>query len=288
MSVVFLMLSVLLSSARNLLSKEISNLTFGKKPFFLAQACIFLCGSLALVMVTGHTLERPAVLTLVYAVIYGVLLLSAQYCYTAALKTGNLGICSTVYSLGFIFPTLSGSLFWNESLTVFNILGILLVIPTVVLSGLPAFPKGEGKPANQYIFPLVAAMLSSGGLGVMQKLQQASPYPEQRNLFVMVAFALAGGISLVFSLFGKKEPKTAIGRKLLSAGGIGVAFGLSNLLNTILAGRLDSAVFFPALNLSTILFSMVFGVVFYREKLSKTDGIVLALGMVSILFITVL
>lgn len=286
MSLLFLGLSIILSSLRNLLSKDISDVKFGTKQFFLTQACIFICGSLSLILITSQSLKQPDFLTLFYSMIYSILLLSAQYCYTCALKKGNVGICSTIYSLGFIFPTLSGSLFWNEKLTCLNIIGILIVIPIIIVSGKPSSKNGQQKNINTYIIPLITAMLSSGGLGIMQKIQQNSPYPEQKNFFVISAFALAGTISFFISLFAKKDTQTKIGRKLISGAGIGVAFGLCNLLNTILVGQLDSAVFFPMLNIGTILLSVVTGVVFYKEKISRKDLIVLLLGIISILLIT--
>lgn len=287
MSLLFLGLSIILSSARNILSKGISDVKFGTKQFFLTQACIFICGSLVLILVADQNFECPSLTTLFYAAFYGILLLSAQYCYTSALKKGNIGICSTVYSLGFIFPTLSGNLFWNERLTGLNIIGILMVIPTIIISGTPSSKNGQQKNINTYIIPLMSAMLSSGGLGIMQKVQQNSYYPEQKNFFVISAFALAGTISFLISLFAKREPQIKIGRKLIFGAGIGVAFGLCNLLNTILAGQLDSAVFFPVLNIGTIFFSIVAGIIFYKEKISRNDLIVLLLGIISILFITI-
>lgn len=287
MSLLFLGLSIILSSVRNILSKGISDVKFGTKQFFLTQACIFICGSLVLILVANQNFERPSLTTLFYATLYGILLLSAQYCYTSALKKGNIGICSTVYSLGFIFPTLSGNLFWNERLTGLNVIGILMVIPTIIISGMPSSKNGQQKNINTYIIPLMSAMLSSGGLGIMQKVQQNSHYPEQKNFFVISAFALAGTISFLISLFAKREPQIKIGRKLIFGAGIGVAFGLCNLLNTILAGQLDSAVFFPVLNIGTIFFSIVSGIIFYKEKISRNDLIAFLLGIISILLITI-
>ena len=287
MSLLFLGLSITLSSVRNILSKGISDVKFGTKQFFLTQACIFICGSFVLILVANQNFERPSFPTLFYATLYGILLLSAQYCYTSALKKGNIGICSTVYSLGFIFPTLSGNLFWNERLTGLNIIGILMVIPTIIISGMPSSKNGQQKNINTYIIPLMSAMLSSGGLGIMQKVQQNSHYPEQKNFFVISAFALAGTISFLISLFAKREPQIKIGRKLIFGAGIGGAFGLCNLLNTILAGQLDSAVFFPVLNIGTIFFSIVSGIIFYKEKISRNDLISFLLGIISILLITI-
>ena len=96
----------------------------------------------------NQNFERPTLPTLFYATLYAILLLSAQYCYTSALKKGNIGICSTVYSLGFIFPTLSGSLFWNERLTGLNIIGILMVIPTIIISGMSSSKNRQHKNKN--------------------------------------------------------------------------------------------------------------------------------------------
>jgi len=74
--------------------------------------------------------------TVMCAVIYGICLIAAQYGYTFALKSGKVGLCSTIYSLGFVFPTLSGSIFWNETLNIYNIFGVILIIPILIISGM--------------------------------------------------------------------------------------------------------------------------------------------------------
>ena len=135
MIILFLALSILAASIRNIFSKRISDLKFGTKGFFRAQSSIFLCGSVILAVVSKNAFSNISMLTVLYGAIYGALLMSAQYCYTASLKSGNVGICSTVYSLGFVLPTLSGFLFWNEKLTLVNLLGIITVITTIIISG---------------------------------------------------------------------------------------------------------------------------------------------------------
>lgn len=286
MSIVLLILTVILSTLRDVFSKDISDMPFGTKGFFLRQAAIFLSGSVVLMIASLGAEKSISGLTILYALVYGLLLIAAQYGYTYAMKKGNLGICSTVYSMGFIFPALSGSIFWNEPLNVCNILGMLAVIPAIVISG--KAPKESGRDIkNGYIFPLIAAMLSSGGLGIMQKVQQNSPHPEEINFFVIIAFAFAGLTSLIFALLSKSGEKAAFDRKLLVAGGIGVAFGLSNLLNTILAGSLASVIFFPVLNISRIFSSLVLGVIVFKERLSGKDYSVLLFGILAIILLTI-
>lgn len=283
MTLSLLLISILLSGVRDIFSKSISDLDFGTKQFFISQSCSFAFGSIILIIITGHNFAPVAGLTNLYSVIYGTLLLITQYCYTMAMKKGNVGICSIVYSLGFIFPTLSGRFLWGEKLTTLDVIGILLVIPTIIISGRPESKKEQS--GNSYIVPLLLAMAASGGLGIIQKLQQNSPYPEQKNAFVISAFSLACFVSFVISFFAKKNSQK-IGKKLIFAGGIGGAFGVCNLLNTVLAGKLDSAVFFPTLNIGRIILSTAFGFLFYKEKITKKTIIILIMGCTAILLIT--
>ena len=69
--------------------------------------------------------------------------------------------------------------------------------------------------------------------------------------------------------------------------GVGLFFGCCNLLNTILAGRLDSAIFFPSLNIGVILLTLLCSIVFYKEKIKKNDVLVLLLGSASILLLNI-
>lgn len=276
-------LSVVLSTGRNLFSKNLSDIRFGTKPFFLCQCALFLCGSAALVLFGKISIGVVAYQTLIYAAVYAILLIFAQWFYTAALVKGNTALCSTVYSLGFILPTLSGAILWAESFSFLDLLGVLCAISAVIVSsGKPQLKTGK----SYYFAPLVIAMLASGGLGIVQKLQQKSAYAEQKSIFLLIAFTLAAVISLIFSLFAKNQGDTSFRRgKLAVASCIGVCFGCCNLLNTTLAGLLDSAIFFPTLNIGVILLSMICGVIFFKERISKKEIVVLILGGVSILLL---
>ena len=155
----------------------------------------------------------------------------------------------------------------------------------VIVSGVKPQSK-EKKSKSYYFVPLLVAMLASGGLGIVQKLQQKSAYAEQKSIFLLIAFALAAVISFIFSLPAKKQGDPSFRRgKLAAASCIGVCFGCCNLLNTTLAGLLPSAIFFPTLNICVILLSMLCGIVFLKERLSKKEVMVLILGGAAILLL---
>ena len=285
MAFLLLGLSVVLSTGRNLFSKNLSEVQFGTKPFFLCQGALFLCGGASLVLFGNISFGVVAYQTLICAAVYAILLIFAQWFYTAALAKGNTALCSTVYSLGFILPTLSGAILWAESFSFLDLLGIMCAISAVIISGLRSQAK-EKTTKSYYFIPLVIAMLASGGLGIVQKLQQKSAYDEQKSIFLLIAFTLAAVISLIFSFLAKKQGDTPFRRgKLVVASCVGLFFGCCNLLNTSLAGLLDSAIFFPTLNIGVILLSMICGVIFFKERITKKEIAVLILGGVSILLL---
>ena len=185
MTVILLFVSILLATVRNIFSKNISDVSFGTKEFFRLQGLIFGCGG-AVLGLTDLSFDKMEAGLVCFSLIYGVLLLAAQYFYTLALRNGKTGICSMIYSLGFVFPTLLGSILWKEPISGANIIGVILVAVMIALCGIGNKEnKGESK---DYFFPIIIAMLASGGLGIMQKFQQSSNYSGQTALFLFIAF----------------------------------------------------------------------------------------------------
>ena len=282
-SALLLMLSATLASARNVLVKGFAGFEIKSREFFGGQASIFGAGCIVLLFVNLFDFNGISAFTVLFALVYGALLICAQWCYTLALMHGKTAICVTVYSFGFVIPTLSGAIFWGESLSIFAIFGILTVFPVLIISGTKK--KEEKSTSGSYILYITLALLASGGLGIVQKIQQKSQYASQTSTFILTAFVFAFAVSFLFFLFMKRGEKPITYKNLGFCGIVGVFFSVCNLLNTFLAGALDSAIFFPAINIGSIVMSTVFGLIFYKEKLTKKDFIILGLGALAILLV---
>ncbi len=283
--IILLVLTISLSAGRNMLSKFVSKTAFGKKSFYRLQACIFTSGGIALAVFTDF--KVPSILTVVLALAYALFLILAQWCYTVALGKIRVSICSTIYSLGFIIPTLSGVIFWNERFTAFDFLGLCAVIAAIIISGQNR-RTACGQPTKKVFFiALVIAMLSSGGLGLMQKTQQSLPHSEEKSIFVLIAFAVAAIVSFVSSFFAKEDEEAPKKKQFVFAMLTGACFGICNLLNTTLAGKLDSALFFPLQNISVILLTIVLGCLITKEKLTKKSAIIFILGAAAMIFLNI-
>lgn len=284
-SAFLLLLSASFASVRNVLIKGFSNFSFKYREFFGIQAAIFGIGSIALLIVNFISFDGFSFYTLLLALVYGAMLLCAQWFYTIALSKGKTAICATLYSFGFLIPTLSGTIFWSEKISVFGYLGILTVIPVLIISGTGKSKSNKDVSAKSYIPPIIIALICSGGLGIVQKIHQKSSYASQLKLFIFFAFAFCFFVSLMFFLLLKKGESKIQPKNLTSCAIVGIVFATCNILNTYLAGKIDSSIFFPALNIGGILFSSILGLIIYKEKLTKKDVSVLLLSVLAIILV---
>lgn len=275
-----LALSVALSAGRNVISKKTAVTSDSRADFFRAQTVLF---GAAAVLFLLFSLGKPHDCTaqlLLYGLIYGALLVVSQWMLVMALKSGETSVCTVIYSLGFILPTVSGALFWEERFTWLQGVGTVLAVGVILLN---ARKNEGGKTVSANFLPcIVTAMLASGGLGIMQKVQQSSPAAADKELFLLIAFIIAALCSL-FAWLTCKEKAEGAKKELLYPALTGLCFGGANLCNTILAGKMDSAVFFPVLNISTILASTLLGMLLFREKVTKRMAAVLVLGIAVVL-----
>ena len=276
----YLFLSVSLSAGRNIMSKKTAFDTNKKSQFFLSQNILFAAASLLLFACGKNNFISVSAITLVYGIIYGIFLILSQWMFTLALKTGNTSVCSVIYSLGFILPTVSGTLFWDETMSFPDCVGVLLAVIIILLTTKKSDREAEKK--NKSFIPFIlTAMFSSGGLGVMQKVQQTSKVADEKTAFLFVAFAFAFFCSFIALLFSYEKVEWDI-KKYSYPAFTGLCFGGANLCNTILAGKMKSAVFFPMQNISTILLTALLGIVVFKEKFTIKTTIILMLGMVVI------
>lgn len=281
LAAVLITASVVLGMGRSVLSKTLSGIPQKSRAFYILQGIIFLSGAVVLCCYP-ETFKSLSLTTVWLSLIYGVMLITAQWNFTSALATGNTGICVTVYSMGFILPTLSGMIFLGEQVSFLRIIGIALAVFTVLLS---CKSNSKESVSKTYIMPLIIAMLASGGLGIMQKIQQTTKFSHEKTVFILLAFGFAGFASFIKSLICKSKHSKMLKGHIISAVGVGICFCACNLINTALAGMLDTAVLFTVLNIGCILFAVVCGMVFFREKLTAKTVTVVILGISSVLFI---
>lgn len=283
MNVLLLIISIFLGAGRSIFSKKMS---FGgnvSKNFYINQAVLFLTSAVGIALFSLKSLKSITTATVIYGVIFGIVTFLAQWCYTLSLNKGPTSICAMIYAFGFIFPTVSGLLFWDEPFKYTLIFGILAVILSIVLSSLSFDSKAP--KSNSFIFPALIAMVSAGGLGIIQKIHQGSADKENLGAFLIIAFIISTVISLAFSLLkcNKAKEKVRINRFSVLAG---FCFGLVSMLNTLLAGRMPSTILFPTLNIGVMMACFVAGIFVFKEKPSKRQIAAFLLGILAVIILS--
>lgn len=279
-----LALSIVCSTARAVFSKRLGALSGSKRGFYLTQAVLFAVAAAVLLMLNVRSIARPSQTAVLLAVAYGVLTVLSQWMYTLSLTRCPVSVCAMVYSFGFILPTVFGTVVWREPVNAFKIVSILLCIGTIFLASSNR-DAGAAKPRGLPL-PLIVAMLASGGLGIVQKLQQKSAASGETGMFLLLAFVLATLLSLLAALAARKDaaPKARIAPALaLPILVVGVCMAAANTANTLLAGLLPSAVIFPTVNVGVILASLAASALLLKEKPTRRQIAAFALGITAIL-----
>lgn len=279
-----LALSIVCSTARAVFSKKLGALSGSRRGFYLTQAVLFAVAAAVLLMLNVRSIARPSQTAVLLAVAYGVLTVRSQWMYTLSLTRCPVSVCAMVYSFGFILPTVFGTVVWREPVNAFKIVSILLCIGTIFLASGKS-DAGSAKPRGLPL-PLIVAMLASGGLGIVQKLQQKSAASGETGMFLCLAFVLATLLSLLAALAARKDaaPKARIAPALaLPILIVGVCMAAANTANTLLAGLLPSAVIFPTVNVGVILASLAVSALLLKEKPTRRQLAAFALGITAIL-----
>ena len=239
--------------------------------------------------------------TLLTGLAFG-LLTAMQYLFMLkAISVGSWAYTTLVATISTIIPTLSGWLLWIESISLVQIIGIVLMFACFILS--TDLSSGENKKLSlTWLFYAILVFFCTGGIGVMQKVHSTSIYSGEQNGFLLLAFAFA--TVFAFTMFtivhfkerrnkptiteNKKSEQVKVWDKYYSWVWIiiiilsGVCVAMNNKYNLYLSGVLDSALFFPLVNGSNLILTTLFSCFIFKDKLKKLQWLGLIIGMVSV------
>ena len=315
MTGVLLAASVLLGTAKIILSRCIKRETTGTVRTLLSDSVFFLIAGTVVTLAGLSELHRAGEIPFGLAAAFAGSVFLGQISLMLALQYGSVSLSSLFSSCGFIVPSLWGWLRFDERAGALQIVGLAAVLAAFILAA-------DFKTTKQFnwkwLVAAIGAMFFAGTTGVVQKEFAAAcpsallePFLSVSLLSIAVLCALGCGAAALFVRYrGKTSPagaadtkdaalpapqppapaptaqkKRAVARFMLFAFALGVVLGFLNLLNTYLAGVLPSIVVFPVYNGGIILVSTLCSALLFRERLSVRGIVSLALGLAAILLI---
>lgn len=237
------------------------------------------------------SIRIPSLYTISLGFIFGIATALCAIFNMKALEKGPLSYTTVIISCSMIIPALSGLILYNESISIWQYVGIALMIISFVF----AVDKKNDKNGASFIWLILCfgAFIFCGAVGVMQKIHQSSVYKEELSSFLIIAFAVSAVFSIIMSIyykFNKKQKITVLvsGKKIKFfiigiISGIGIA--LCNQINMFLAGAMPAVFFYPVVNGGCMILTTAAGIIIWKERLSAKQWFGLIMGMAAILLL---
>ena len=148
---------------------------------------------------------------------------------------------------------------------------------------------GEKKSiTKKWLALATVAFLLSGMAGVMEKIHQSTEARSEQLSFVFAAC----GFMLLFSLSAmgitrrlraEKAARSTASIALLS----GLVVGLYSTVNLMLAGGLDSMIYYPIANGGAMLLTVLVSAVLFKERFSRVKIMGVLIGVAGILCLSI-
>ena len=244
----------------------------------------------------GDLRNIPAMLSLENKWIYFALFLGLLFIitfYMMALTTQRLSVTvsSIAAKMSLAVPVIFSLFIFqieSKSFNVFNYLGLLIAFLAIYLSSLKKKEKGSELAVKNWGLLLlpVGVFICSGIIDTTINYTTYTYLTDaEAAIFPLVIFFVAGVIGTGIQL-ARKE-RTGL-KELIGGIGLGVPnyFSIYFIVKALAAFENNGAFFYPILNINIILFSSLFAIIFFKEKLLPVNKLGLGLAVLAIFLIS--
>ncbi len=226
---------------------------------------------------------------IIFGIVMGTLTVLCQISYMTALSVGPLSLTGLVYNLAMLVPIFVSKLRYDEPLSVFRIVGILLSIAALIINTKPS--TGGKIPKKWYLFILLAFVFN-GLVATTTKIftndfvPKGVPFPAETYAYLGCAYITATVLSLVAFLVlrakGGKPTLRPAPSLFIYAVVVALLLTLFQPIYAYSASIIPGTLLFPVYNGASTLLVTVSGILLFKERLSRRQWIGVATGAVAI------
>ncbi|THV59720.1 EamA/RhaT family transporter [Flagellimonas alvinocaridis] len=216
----------------------------------------------------------------------GVLFITIFNLMAKTAQVAGVSVASVATKMSLVIPVLFGVLFYQEHLSAWQIIGILLALVAVYLASLKEQHITIHK--KDLILPTLV-FLGSGVIDTSIKYFEEQHLTSQEiPLFSSMVFgcaALTGFIFIGFKAF--KNPLRINLKNVLGGIALGVPnyFSIFFLIRALRSDMLESAALFTLNNVAIVMFSTLVGILMFKERLSMKNWSGVVLAVLSIILV---
>lgn len=199
-----------------------------------------------------------------------------------ALSSQKAGVAITaVFSkMSVIIPVIAGIFLYSEKLNLLIILGIISTFSAFILI---FYKKGKNKIQISIIILPIIIFFANGLIDTLLKYVEHHHIAGDYTLFLTMIFITSLIIGSIISIFRYFKAKQSFTVQTIIGGTILGLFNYSTTYFMLMAmNRYQSNVLFPVQNVGIVMLSALFGLILFKEKLSKTNWIGIGMAVLSI------
>lgn len=242
-------------------------------------------------LITGMTISP---FTLFFGMLFGAVTALSGIFKLNALNCGPMSFTILLITSSMILPAFSGYIIWGEPLSIWKVIGTLLMIVAAYFS--TEKQQNQKKKSAKWLIFCFLAFLFVGSIGIMQKVQQKSDHSGETGAFLAVAFITAALFCAMSYLIKRhsesKHPHEAdvllpirMKKLVVLATICGIFIAFLNEVNLYLSGALPSAFLFPIQNGGTTMVSVIVAMTLFREKISGRHAIGMAIAITALVML---
>ncbi len=278
--------SVLLASLNSIILRKFKNRTFrtpGDSFFFngglsVIWTVIMLCWF----FVSGERAISPT--AVIFGAVYGVILCMFLFFKNESIASGPVSLTSLIGNCAFIIATWFGVIYAQESVSMFQLVGMALILVALFLCINPK--KSAEKLTARWFIYCIAFFFAGGFIGMFYKVFGKSSAANEVNGMMLtasvVSCVLFFAVGLIVNKAAKKPlpkiKKEALIYILLS----GITGCVYIRLNVSLSAVIPSAIFFPVANGGIVIITTAAGALIFKEKLNKIQIAGVIVGVLAI------
>ena len=217
-----------------------------------------------------------------YALILGTLFIVIFNFMGRSSQSNGIGLTSIATKMSLLISIIFTILYYNESVTIFKILGIISAVASIIFV---SFPKKGAKLKESGI--LLIIFLGSGLIEIIIGLTNKTVISSDlQSVFTASSFLAAGIMGFIVFIIQVLRKKTKFHLKSILAGlilGIPNFFSIYALYVALEGGFLEPSSIFGIMNISIVVLSFIIGILFFKEKVKTIHyfGVIMAIAAIA-------
>ena len=218
--------------------------------------------------------------TILWGFGYGACICVGSFAGFTALSLGPMALTSMIASFSLAIPLAVGITLWGETLSVWGILGLALLVCSIVLLN---FKKIDDRLSLKWTFFTLLTFFVTGVASVFQKQHQMD-YPGLYRTEFMIASMLCMLVMLLVTVLVKGTAKEEV--RFCVPGSLGGFLeGVANYIVLYLAATQNASVLFPVVSVAKIIAVWCIGRLAFKEQLKiwQTVGLLAGIAAIALL-----